>query len=350
MKISARHFYVMVLFLAGLTSVRQCWGQSGGVSTPFGFVQETLTPSADGTNRAFSVISFPMHQTPLYVGLVSTATNNTITFSGAIPSGLTASPYMVHVESSSNAVATGQTFFITASTSNGVTVASSAVPVQSLLTTNDRVAIRAAETLGSIFGSTNSTVLLQGGQTAAAADMVYVWNGDGYDSYYYIPSWGWVEDGDPNFTVQNNLAFYPDEGVMVGRISTNALPVSYATSVGTVATNAQKALVNAPGTTFISNPLPIPVTLSQFGFTNSPSWMEGRSSGGSDLVYLYQGADWQAYYYLSGYGWVEDGDPTFTLQTNTLIPAASAMLVLRHETVSASNAYIPIPLEYTPPD
>jgi uncharacterized protein (TIGR02597 family) len=347
MKYRVRHIALLLLAALFFGLAPASLAQSGGTSAPFGFLQLNLTPSSDGTSRAFSAVAIPLHQTPIYVGLVGAVSGNTVTFSGTIPSGLTAAPYMMHVESGSNSVATGQTFLITAAGSNSITVSTPTVALSSLLTQNDEVAIRGAETLGSIFGSTDSTVLLQSGTSAGSADVVYVWNGSGYDSYYYQTSYGWVQDGDASFTVQNNLPIYPDEAVLVGRISTDTLPASYMSCVGMAPTNAQKALVNAPGLTLVSNPLPTPVTLSQFGFTNSPSWREGQSAGGSDQVYLFNGGRWKAYYYLSSYGWVQDGDPTFALQSNTQIPAGSGVLVLRRSSLTAANAYIPIPLNYS---
>jgi hypothetical protein len=255
---------------------------------------------------------------------------------------------MVHVESSANTIATGQSFLITAAGTNYVTVSSPTFSVASILAGSDQVAIRGAETLGSVFGSTNSTVHLQGGASPGGADVVYVWNGTGYDLYYYFTSYGWVLDGDATFAIQNNQVLYPDQGVLVGRLSTNTLPVGYAASIGTVATNAQTALVNEPGYTLISNPLPVPVSLTQFGFANNPSWLEGQSAGGSDVVYMWTGTGWQAYYYYISYGWVEDGDVMFTLQNNTQIPAGAAVLICRRNTVTPVNAYISTALNYTP--
>ena len=348
MNVFVRGLPLLIPAIASLMSLQQARAVTSVATNPVGYLQETLTPSTTGTTRAFSTVSFPLHQTPVFVGLVASVSGNSITLSGSIPSGLTASPYMVHVESSSNSIATGQTFLITAAGTNSVTVSSPTVPVQSILTTNDQVAIRGAETLGSVLGSTNSTVLLQGGASAGSSDIVYVWNGTGYNSYYYYTSYGWVQDGDATYAIQNNLVIYPDEGVIVARLSTNSLPATYAMSMGTVPSNAQTALINAPGYTFVSNPLPVSVSLSQYGFTNSPSWLEGASAGSSDLVYLWTGTGWQDYYYYSGYGWVQDGDATYTLQTNTPIPAGSAAMVFRRDTVSAANAYIPIALTYTP--
>jgi uncharacterized protein (TIGR02597 family) len=339
---------LVILAVASLLAVHSSQAQTTVSTNPVGYVEETLTPSSNGSSRAYSAVSYPLHQTPAWVGLVSSVSGDTITCSGSIPSGLTSSPYMVHVESSANAVATGQTFLITAAGTNSVTVSSPTFSVSSILTAGDQIAIRAAETLGSIFGSTNTNVQLQGGSSAGGSDVVYIWNGTNYNSYFYYPSYGWIQDGDATFTIQNNLPIYPDEGMLVGRISRTSLSGTYAASMGAVPSNNQTALVNAPGLTLISNPLPTAVTLSQFGFTNAPSWLEGESAGGSDVVYMWTGTGWQAYYYLSSYGWVEDGDSTFALQNNTPIAAGASVLVERRNAISAINAYIPIALNYTP--
>ena len=353
MNVSVRSYPLLLLAVAGviasLTTAQQSLAQTSVATNPVGYIQETLTPSPNGT-RTYSTVSFPLHQTPVFVGLVASVSGDTITLSGSIPSGLTASPYMVHIESSSNAIATGQSFLITAAGTNYVTVSSPTFTVQSILTTNDQVAIRGAETLGSVFGSTNSTVLLQGGSGVSGADVVKLWNGSTYLTFYYYTSTGWVSATDPSYTPVDNTVIYPDEGVMVGRISTNTLPATYAMSMGTVATNAQTALVNVPGYSFVSNPLPTAVSLSQFGFTNSPSWLEGESSSSADLVKIWNGTAWQNYYYYTNYGWVLDTDQNYTLQNNTTIPPGSAVMVLRQnaDSVTPVNAYIPVALNYTP--
>jgi hypothetical protein len=261
---------------------------------------------------------------------------------------------MVHIESATNAIGTGQSFLITASGTNYVTVSSSNYSVQSILTTNDQIAIRAAETLGSIFGSTSTSVLLQQGGNAGASDVVYVWEGNAWTEYYFRTSNAcWVQSGGPFFTNQDNLVIYPDEGVFVSRISTNILPTTYAVAMGAVPSNAQTASLNAPGFTFVSNPLPTALTLSTFGFTNSPSWLAGTNAGNSDVVYIWQGNAWTEYYYRSSNGyWVQSGDPFFTSQNSLSIPAGSAVFVSRNASDSPAltpiNAYIPVSLNYTP--
>lgn len=214
---SVRSFPLLILAIVPMLSLQQSRAQTSVTTNPVGYVQETLTPSPDGAGRAWSTVSFPLHQVPVFVGLVASTSSNTITLSGSIPAGLTGTnPYMVHVEASANPIATGQSFFITAAGTNYVTVSSPTFSVQSILSGSDQVAIRAAETLGSIFGTSNSTVLLQAGQNvgtgAGAADVVKVWNGNSYDQYYFYTSYGWVNANDQYYTIQNNAVIYPTRG------------------------------------------------------------------------------------------------------------------------------------------
>lgn len=349
MNVSVRSFPLLLLSLAGFLVAPRGFAQTTVATTPVGYIQETFTPSTSGTSRVFSAVSFPLHQAPVYVGLVASTSSNTITLSGSIPSGLTsaATPFLVHVENAANSAATGQSFLITSASTNSVTVSSPNYTVGSILAAGDQVAIRGAETIGSLFGSTDSTVMLQGGTSPENADVLYLWNGTGWADYYYIPSYGWVEDSDAQYTIQNGAVIYPDEGALVGRISTNTLPATYAMSMGAVPTNAQNEPVSAPGFTFIANPLPVGLTLSQFGFTNSQSWLEGNSPQNSDVVLVWSGSGWQDFYYISNYGWVLDSDPNYNLQTNFVIPAASAVMVHRQTAIAPVNSFIPVNLTYS---
>jgi hypothetical protein len=334
-----------------MMSVQPLRAQTSVATTPVGYVQQTLAPSPNAVSRGWSTVSFPLHQIPVFVGLVAFTSSNTITLSGTIPAGLTGtSPYLVHVEASANSIATGQSFLITAAGTNSVTVSSTSFSVQSILTTGDQVAIRGAETLASIFGSLTSgtsTVQLQTGTTAAGADLVYIWSGTGYNSYYFYTGYWWVNSIDGGYANQNNVVIYPDEMILVGRISTATLPVSYAASMGAVPTNAQTATLNSPGESFVSNPLPVPVSLSQFGFTNSPSWQTATTAAGADLVYMWQNNGWQAYYYYTGYWWVLATDGGYANQNSTTVPAGSGVLVIRHGSVAAPNNYVSTPLTYS---
>lgn len=341
-------FSLSLAFLGGLFSI-PAWAQTVATA-PVGMLQTNLAPSVDGTTRMFTPVSFPLHQAPVFAGTVAAVAANTVTLSGTLPSDLTSTPYLLHVTNAANASSTGQTFLIAASSSNSVTLSSSAVQIQSLLAANDTVAIRQAETLSSVFGpsTSNSSVLLQTGQSVSNSDVVYIWNGTGFDSYYYYPGAYWVRDSDGSNANQNNLVIYPDEAVLVGRISTNVLPASYAQSIGTVPANVQTASnLNTPGYTFISNPLPTPVKLSQFGFTNSPWWNTGLSANNADVVYMWQGNTWNAYYFYTGYYWVEDSDGSNSSQNDTLVPPGGGVLVLRRGAVAAPNNYVATPLNYS---
>jgi hypothetical protein len=253
---------------------------------------------------------------------------------------------MIHLTAAANAVGTGQSFLIAASTSNSVTVYDNGTQLQSLAATGDSVVIRPAETIASIFGamvSGSSTVQLKSSTTALTADLVYIWNGASFKAYFFYTNNYWVDAG--SFADSDNVPIYPDEAILVGRISTNTLPSTYAMTIGTVPTNTQTAIVNAPGFSYVSNPLPTAVTLSQFGFTSNPTWQTGTTANGADLVYIFQNNSWNAYFYYTNNYWVNAG--TFANSNSVSIPAGSGVLVLRRATVSSPNNYIATPLTYS---
>jgi len=346
MKLRLPRFLVPAVLLLAATVAGSA--QTTVTTDPVGFVQATLVPSSDGTVRKFTAISFPLHQTPIFVGLVASVSGSTVNLTGSSLGDVTSAPYLLHVKSAVNSLATGRSFLITLSSSTSVTVNPQGVPLSAILSGSDQVGIYQANTLGSVFGAIDSDVQLKGGSTVGNSDVVYMWNGNGWGAYFYIPTYGWVLNGDGSFAISNNTPIYPDEGVLVGRISTATLPSTYAMIQGTVPTNTQNVFASGGGSlTFVSNPLPTPVTFAQFGFTSAPSWLPGNTAGNADNVYLWQNNGWLTYFYISGYGWVLNGDGSFAVQDNTAIPAGAAFLVRRRTTISASNSIIPVPLTYS---
>jgi hypothetical protein len=63
MNVSVRSLPLLFILLvvAGLISAPSLQAQSVATA-PVGYIQNTLPPSTDGTNRNFSVVSFPLHQ------------------------------------------------------------------------------------------------------------------------------------------------------------------------------------------------------------------------------------------------------------------------------------------------
>jgi uncharacterized protein (TIGR02597 family) len=348
LKTSPLGAYGKIAALLLAATVISAHAQTTVSTTPVGYVQPTFSPSTNGSTRNYSAVSFPLHGAAVFVGTVASVSGNSVVLNSANLGDITTSPYLLQIASAANSAGTGRSFLITASTTNSVTVSSTAFQVSTILAANDQVMIYPANTLASLLGSTDSTVKLQGGQSAGGSDNIYLFSNNTWQTYYYFTSYGWVLDSDPNYNIANNTVIKPDTAILVGRISTGALPASYGAVQGTVPSNTQVLSQNGGGQlTFVSNPLPTPVTFAQFGFSNAPSWQTGESAGGADNVYLFVNNTWQTYYYFTSYGWVLDSDPNYTIQDNTPIPVGAACLVLRRATLSGTGATVTTPLNYS---
>ncbi len=314
---------------------------------PVGVMAATLAPSPNGVERVFTPVSFPLSRPAVFTGTVTMVSGSTVQLGGAALGDLLSVPHLLHVKSATTAKATGRSFLITVATATSVAVDTPGLTLSSLLATGDNVSISPAHTLGSVFGADDASVKLKKGETAMGADVVYFWSNQGWSAYYYYPDYGWILDTDPDNNLQTNAVLFPDEGVLVGRISQNVLPADYLVTLGAVPANTQTVTVVAPGLTLLSNPLPTACTIAQFGFIGSPGWTTGETAMSADNVYLWENNGWKTYYYYPDYGWIRDDDPDNNLQDDHPIPSGSAFLIRRRGAMTPANSYIQTTLNYS---
>ncbi len=314
-------------------------------TAPAGYLTTSLAPSPDGVARAYTPLSCPLHAAAIYSGAVSAVSGNTLTLSNASLPDLSTAPYLIHITSAANTAAVGMSFLVTASTGTTVTASPSGLPLASYLAANDQVLVYPANTLGSLFGATDSAVKLQGSSSAAGSDLVYLFDGTAWDGYFYKPGTGWLLSGDATQTVQNNAVLLPDRAMLVGRISTTALDATANLLSGNAPQNAQIVTLAAPGTTYAANPLPTPVTLAQLGLSGNGGWKDAATAGDADTAYLFAAANWQTFFHITGYGWVLDSDPNYATQDTTPVPALGAVLISRQS--ASAHPAIQVPLTYT---
>jgi len=262
-----------------------------------------------------------------------------------------ANPYYLRIKTG---VAAGRVLLVSATantttrvflTNDGVSLTAAGGPA-----IGDEYELVLADTLGTLFGST----ILQGGTDASSADNVQVWSGADWLVFYYNSGrarWELREDtaGSPT---RDTFVLRPDRGVMVTRHAATALKF-YVT--GRVPSVAPRHFHARPGVTFVSDGVPVSVTLATLGLQTRAvgwtSWDTGATAlTNADLVQVWSGADWLVFYYNSSrtrWELVTDtgADPT---RDTFAIPAGRPIMIRRLGTAAAPiDKLIQLPMPYT---
>jgi hypothetical protein len=166
-----------------------------------------------------------------------------------------------------------------------------------IMTGQDTYRIFACDTLGSFFGTPDSTGV-QGATAPASADtVVAIVNGSSSTYYFNTSSNRWVRAalGSPD---SSNVPLIPYYGVQYSRLA--ATPLSFVIT-GAVPTVPRKVAVKSSGTTILSQFWPSDLTLGTSGLKDVVNAGANAatadtvllSSGGSTATYFYNGSVWK---------------------------------------------------------
>ncbi|MBI3885550.1 MAG: hypothetical protein HY302_07455 [Opitutae bacterium] len=206
-----------------------------------------------------------------------------------------------------------------------------------------------ADTLRSLFGSTT----LQGGPTAVSADNVQVWGGASWLVFYFNTTrQRWELNTDTATTpARDNFVLRPDRGIMIARRGATDLTLRL---TGRVPEVAPRHVHTRPGNSFLSDGLPVDLTLSGLGLrTRTTGWQEntafGTAAATADLIQVWGGASWLIFYYNSTSGhWQLTSDTATSASRDGFTIPAGRPVMIRRMTVgaSASENVINLPMPY----
>jgi uncharacterized protein (TIGR02597 family) len=319
-------------------------GQTSGTSSPVGFVTVTLPGTGGATATRLSFDALAVTQPVSWQGTATTVGTNTVTDSSATWTdsqfnGTNGAYYLeiLSVNGSTTASGVGTNYTITATTASSKTLTLE-TSLASGITAPVVYGIRPFWTIGSVFGTSNS-VGLQGG-TATSADQVVLWNGTGYDTYYYQTSGlggtGWRKTGAASVDA-SGTAIFPDECFLVKRGQSS--DVSFVLT-GALKTG-QTSVPIAYGMNFVGNIYGAAMTLASSGlYTGSSSTgLAGGTATSADQVLLWNGTGYDTYYYqtsgLGGTGWRKTGAASSDASA-TSIASGVGFIVRRLNTASFS--------------
>jgi uncharacterized protein (TIGR02597 family) len=331
-KISLQLLYLsFVAMLLGTLAVAKA--QTTTVTTdPVGFMTLAFAGNGGGTNPALTFSGLGLANAVAYQGMVSAIGTNTLTCSGA---GWTNNQFnggngsfYVEIISGTNP---GITTDITATTASNQTISTTDDLSALVSAGSDRFRIRPHWTIGTVFGATNQAGL--GGGTSTSADQILLWNGSGYDTYYYQTSGfggtGWRKAGSPSVNAAGTR-MEPDQGLIIVRKKSSAVALMLQGSVKT----GQSSIPVNQGVNIIGNIYAANMTLTSSSlYTGSSSTgLSGGTSTSADQVLLWNGSGYDTYYYqtsgFGGTGWRRGGAPTNDA-SSTIIPMGSSIVVQR---------------------
>jgi uncharacterized protein (TIGR02597 family) len=198
--------------------------------------------------------------------------------------------------------------------------------------------IRKHWTLGSVFGPNDESGLGSGSSTSA--DQILIWNGTGYDTFYYqtigLGGVGWRKGGAPSVNVVNN-SIYPEDGLIVKRQQSANVGVILMGAVKT----GQTSIPVSVGINIFGNVYAAPQTLADSGLYTgtSSTGLNGGTSTSADQVLIWNGTGYDTYYYqtsgLGGIGWRKGGAPAVDASA-TPIPVGQSV-VIKRQFASAFN-------------
>jgi hypothetical protein len=288
---------------------------------PVGFVTVGVA-GGTGTAKRNTLFSLPLLETESIdgqvAGTITGVTANTISNASAnwTPGQLSqpSAPYLIQITSGvaegrmfliSSSVATAGAILGEANTATTVTVSSiDATQVNlsnlGIETGTDTYRIYPCDTLGSFFGTPQSTGV-QGGTSAATADTVTIVVNGAAANYFYntgvTPNrWSRVAFGSP---ASDNVPLLPYYGVQYARLP--ATPLSFVIT-GSVPTKARTVAVKNSGITLLAQYWPANSTLSSLGLDKLPQWQSGASASVADTIVLTSGGVVNSYFF-DGTNW-----------------------------------------------
>ena len=337
--------------LSVLAMAAQGLAQTTVQGEPFGYVKINIT-AGTGSSKKTSLVSIPLLEEASIngnaTGRITGVTSTTISASGA---GWTAgelstaaTPHLIEITSG---VAKGRMLLIstaTASTADTVTISPEEATRVGDLTSlgivtgsdnGDTYRIRPVDTLGSFFGTPESTLIL-GGASANAADTITIVGNGSSATYFYntgvTPArWSRVAIGSPD---ASNIPIAPYAGVQYARLANT--PLEFIVT-GKVPSGEREVSIKNSGTTLLAPFWPVSQTLADLAIQNMPNWGTGATAAAADTVVLSSGGSVSTFFH-DGTNWrrVALGSPT--ANTN-VVPVGASILINKKGGASGFASY-----------
>lgn len=279
---------------------------------PVGFETTTVGSGKIGA------LSLPLDNIADFAAAANTVTSTTIQTTGAAFTAnkfapLSTNPHIVRVLTGTGS---GRQYKITSHTTDTLTVTPA---ITGTVLTYEIMAVR---TLGSFFGATAPS--LNRNANPSLADNVQLRGSSGYLTYYNEGA-KWLLVGGDGETPEDNTPLFPENGLLLVRRVSSALPV---TVTGAVPMSNLVTDLPASKITLLANRFPTDTTLVGLGLQSLVGWNSNVSPSAADNVLLRGSSGYLTYYY-DGTKWLLVGGDGETAENPTIAIGTSVVVVRR---------------------
>ena len=270
--------------------------------------------------NGYTTLGFPLVNSPVVSGTVSSKTGSTIVLSSAISGSVDATkPYYLEVTSGA---LEGERVDVTVTPgSANVTIISSVGNTDTLATlaVGANVVVRPHVTLGQVDQSCSPALVA--GDTNG--DRILFFIGGSFLSYYKDTDGLWYEDG--GFDDMTNMPVRPGVGLLLQRKANTATKV---TQIGTVRSN-KFARPYSAGYQVYAPAYPVDLTPNGMGATVANGWRANSNASLADRILTFTGGSFISNFLdSSDNSWYEDGGFD-ALNTTVLLPSAKSVVVFK---------------------
>ncbi|MCH7229036.1 hypothetical protein [Haloferula sp. A504] len=259
---------------------------NAAVTDPVGYVTESIV-------SGFNFVGLTVHEATVVAGDLEVVTSSTVTdsdvdFDSTLTSGVT---YLLEIDGG-----LGITEVITSWTGNVLTTETD---LSGVVSAGATYSIRPAATLESVFGAAGENIA-EGTFGTAGAEQVWLFNGSGYDKYYYdttspdgfSATWRQIEPVTQNLADPSSVVLPYAEGFILFAAAARDLVLT-----GEVKMDATEINV-VSGFNFAASSTPVSGTLATaFGVDGSALTAGTFGTAGADQVWLFNGSGYDKYYY-----------------------------------------------------
>jgi hypothetical protein len=200
-----------------------------------------------------------------------------------------------------------------------------------------RFEILPGDTLATFFGAnaTSGELVVHDSAEPLTADLVQLWNGTGWEAYYFNTRWNrWARDSDfVTSPTRNHTVLRSDRGLMLTRRGTTDLKLAV---MGRVLATSHRAVLGGGNNarSFLATMQPADITLSSLGLQlpgRNAGWRSASDPNQADIVSVWSGAAWFHFFHNNATDhWQRVGDPAES-RDNYIVSAGSPILIQRRQ-------------------
>jgi len=270
--------------------------------------------------KGYTTLGFPLVNSPVVTGTVSSKSGSTIVLSAVFPSTVNAAkPYYLEVTSGPLAGERVDVSVTPGSANVAIVTSSGNTDTLSTLANGASVLVRQHITLGQVDASCSPALVADDNN----GDRVLFFVGGSFIAYYKASDGLWYEDG--GFDDMTDMPVRPGVGLLLQRKSNTPTTI---TQVGTVRSN-KFARPYAAGYQVYAPAYPLDLTPNAMGATIANGWRANSNASQADRILTFTGGSFISNFLdSSDNSWYEDGGFD-ALNSTVLLPSAKSVVVYK---------------------